>query len=552
MQHHKAFLASPFSFLLFIFLVLPLGLCNEDVTADVGPVVTREQRRTLTVTEYGEISAIDIGYGHRAPYHLQFFTLEPNSLFLPVILHEDMVIYVQTGSGNLTCADENDVNNINIRRGDIVSLRAGSVFYLQSSWETESTKLRMVAIFGNTEDNTYDPAIGVYSSISELVRGFGKKIMQAVFQAPNKTIEAITNRTESPAIVRAISKNETTSRELEAWFLKEIAGTEGGLPTNSKKIKTYNIFQKNPDFQSCDGWSLTVTKKQLKSLKDTNIGFSMVNLTTGSMVGPHWNAMTTQVLVVLEGEGMVRGVCGSSNINKQECRNMRFKVTQGDAFMVPRFHPVAQMSYNNDSLVFIGFTTSAKRNYAQYLAGKRSVIQTLDKNILAASLNATNTTIDQLLASRADSIIVRCVSCAEEEERTMKEEIKKKEEDEARKREEEKRKEEEEEARKKEEEEAQKREEERKKEEEAREREEERKRQEARQAEGEKPAEEEWEGEQTRRPEEERERSWEEEGGRGAEWGEEERESRETEKGEVPRNENSFLQARRVLKTGRR
>ncbi|KAE9612998.1 hypothetical protein Lalb_Chr05g0212941 [Lupinus albus] len=104
MEHHKAFLASSFWLFLVIFLTISLygviAISEEHhVTPHVGPVVKRDQRRTLCDTEYGEISSIDIKGGHSAPpYHLQFFTLEPNSVFLPVLLHVNMVFYVHTGN----------------------------------------------------------------------------------------------------------------------------------------------------------------------------------------------------------------------------------------------------------------------------------------------------------------------------------------------------------------------------------------------------------------------------------------------------------------------
>lgn len=65
-------------------------------------MVKKENRKSLMVTEYGEISAVDISSGTRGPYHLQFMTLEPNSLFLPVLLHADMVFYVKTGKSFLS------------------------------------------------------------------------------------------------------------------------------------------------------------------------------------------------------------------------------------------------------------------------------------------------------------------------------------------------------------------------------------------------------------------------------------------------------------------
>lgn len=61
-------------------------------------LVKREERRTLVSTEYGEISAVRVSDNINASYLLHFFTLEPNSLLLPLLLHADMVFYVHTGN----------------------------------------------------------------------------------------------------------------------------------------------------------------------------------------------------------------------------------------------------------------------------------------------------------------------------------------------------------------------------------------------------------------------------------------------------------------------
>lgn len=72
-------------------------LKRDDVSFNVRRLITKEKRRTLALTDSGEISAVAVDDGYRGPYHLQFFTLEPNSLFLPVMLQTDMVLYVHTG-----------------------------------------------------------------------------------------------------------------------------------------------------------------------------------------------------------------------------------------------------------------------------------------------------------------------------------------------------------------------------------------------------------------------------------------------------------------------
>ena len=93
---------------LILFLYSPIALNNvqakrfgsDDYQGGFGElksVVKREQRETLVDNEYGRISAVNISDGIRGPYHIRFFTLEPNSLLLPVLLHADVVFYVNTG-----------------------------------------------------------------------------------------------------------------------------------------------------------------------------------------------------------------------------------------------------------------------------------------------------------------------------------------------------------------------------------------------------------------------------------------------------------------------
>lgn len=63
-----------------------------------GLVMRKEDRRAVSVSESGSISAVDVrDWVGGANYHLQFITMEPNSLFLPVLLHADMLFYVHSG-----------------------------------------------------------------------------------------------------------------------------------------------------------------------------------------------------------------------------------------------------------------------------------------------------------------------------------------------------------------------------------------------------------------------------------------------------------------------
>lgn len=486
----------------------------------------KEERIPVVLTEFGAISAVDIGDGTgRHNFHLQFITLEPNALFLPVLLHSDMVFYVRTGSGRLSWADADDdeLKRVELQRGDVYRVRSGSLFYLHSSLESERPRLRIIATFDSDDEvELNQPFVGPYSSINDLIRGFDKGVLQAAFQVPEEVIDELTSGIDTPAIVHAETQEKKKKKfwEKHDLFIEAMLGIKrykretADNKEKHSKSKTFNFFKADPDFQNCNGWSTVVTKHNLDALHGSRIGVFMVNLTKGAMMGPHWNPKGTEVSVVLEGEGMVRVVCPSA-LAPKECKNSRFRVEEGDVFAVPRFYPMAQISFNNGTLVFMGFSTTTKKNYPQFLAGKASVLQTLDRLVLGASFNVSNTTIDQLLAAQEESVILDCTNCAEEEEILMEKDIEKERQEEERRREEEERRrqeeEEEEERRSRDEEEKRRRheeeEEQRRREEQERQRKEEEERK-KREEEEERRRQEE---EQRRKEEEERQRQEEEE-----------------------------------------
>ncbi|KAK9265740.1 hypothetical protein L1049_025334 [Liquidambar formosana] len=186
-------MVSPFPFLIFSLLCFSVHVVialNEDAWGGLRLLVRKDQRRTLVSTEYGEVSAVEVSDEIRGPYHLEFITLEPNALFLPVILHADMVFYVHTGSGRLSWTQGEEMVRVRLQRGDVYRLQPGAAFFVQSNLDTQREKLRITAIFASSSDDLHEPSIGAYSSINDLIRGFDKKVLQAAFKAPEEVIEA--------------------------------------------------------------------------------------------------------------------------------------------------------------------------------------------------------------------------------------------------------------------------------------------------------------------------------------------------------------------------
>ncbi|XP_072978898.1 LOW QUALITY PROTEIN: vicilin-like seed storage protein At4g36700 [Typha angustifolia] len=558
------------AFVLVLLLFLwELSVVNSEEAPSFGPlVVAKESRRIMVNTESGMIAAVDVQDGSRGAYHLQFITMEPSSLFLPVLLHTDMVFFVHTGRGRVSYAgrdSKESTKSIDVERGDVYRLEQGTVFYVQSYPSQTREKLRIHAIFNTVDrENLLEPSFGPYSNITDLVRGFDERVLQMGFGVSEEVIRDIKGGERTPSILPYTRGNETEKPNWKEGVFEALIGVRDPTYFMNKKKKTktrtFNFYSSKPDEENCYGWSTAVTHKDLHVLKGSNIGVFMVNLTTGSMMAPHWNPKATEIAIVVRGQGMVQVVCPTDPSGQRsgtyKCENSLFRLNEGDVFVVPKYHPMAQISFNNDSFVFVGFSTNVGKNHPQFLAGSRSVLQVIDREILAISFNAANTTVEGILASQNEAIILGCTSCAEELESKMEEEIqrqrqeeeaRRREEEEARKRQEEeeaKRREEEEEARRREEEEeARRREEEeearrRQEEEEARRREQEE--EEARRREEEQRRQEEEEEEEARQQEETRRR--EEEEARRRQEEEEATRRREQEEEEARREEEQRRQ----------
>lgn len=444
-----------------------------------GQVVEKERRRVVAESEAGSVSAVDVADAAGTAYRLHFITMDPGALFLPVQLHADMVFYVHSGRGKVTSIEEesSEQSSLEVERGDVYNFEQGSILYIQSYPNASRQRLRIYAIFtseGINADDPSKPKVEAYSSVSNLVKGFETDVLRLGFGVKPEVVEAIKSAKTPPPII-AYNPEEEKGDKKPGWRTEDIVDALLGLRDpeeflNKKKkrdkhkkskSKAFNFYSGKPDVQNCYGWSRTMTSKDLDALHGSSIGMFMVNLTTGSMMGPHWNPKATEIAIVTEGSGIVQTVCPSSSPSggssgdhhhghkrrggpggrgdegedeggraRWQCRNSVFRVKEGDVFVVPRFHPMAQMSFNDDSFVFVGFSTHMGQNHPQFLAGKGSVLQAIGKKVLALALGQRDpTAVDKLLSAQRESTILPCVSCAEELAEKAEEERKRREEE---------------------------------------------------------------------------------------------------------------------------
>lgn len=117
-----------------------------------------------------------------------------------------------------------------------------------------------------------------------MLLGFDRRVLQAAFNVPDEVMDEMLNGTKPPEIIHGLQKSKrTNSWQLEA---RGLLTSYNILESNKKKKKSsaklFNLFKEAKDFENCNGWSTTVTRKKLSALKGSDIGLFMVNLTSVS------------------------------------------------------------------------------------------------------------------------------------------------------------------------------------------------------------------------------------------------------------------------------
>ncbi|KAJ4793183.1 Vicilin-like antimicrobial peptides 2-2 [Rhynchospora pubera] len=162
----------------------------------------------------------------------------------------------------------------------------------------------------------------------------------------------------------------------------------------------YNIYDRDPGFRNNYGWSTALDENDYEPLKDSDIGVYLVNLTAGSMMAPHVNPRATEYGIVLGGSGRIQVVFPNGTTA------MDAKVSEGDVFYIPRYFPFCQVASLSGPFEFFGFTTSARRNYPQFLLGRNSILKTMVGPELAAGFGVSERKLRDLVDAQGEEVIL--------------------------------------------------------------------------------------------------------------------------------------------------
>ncbi|KAL3750910.1 hypothetical protein ACJRO7_011830 [Eucalyptus globulus] len=375
-----------------------------------------------------------------------FINMEPSTLFIPQYTDSGLVLFVRKGEARLGTIYRNEPVERSLRKGDMYRIPAGSAFYLVNTGE--SRKLRVICsieIDTSEEDlptrNFQSFFLGGGPNPASILTGFDPETLATAFNVSSGEVQEILSREIEGPIVHM-----SDSRRPSAWSKFMELDEQDRLRHLRKAVREYgdededededeqiewswrkllesvlgrrrrpesrdewghrhapdscNLYDRSPDFRNDYGWSVALDEYDYKPLRHSGIGIYLVNLSPGSMMAPHVNPTATEYGIVLSGSGTIQ--IGYPNGSSA----MNARVREGDVFWIPRYFPFCQISSNSGSLEFFGFTTSARRNRPQFLAGRNSVLRAMGGPELARSFGVSDKRLAELLRAQRESVIL--------------------------------------------------------------------------------------------------------------------------------------------------
>ncbi|KAK7335724.1 hypothetical protein VNO80_27721 [Phaseolus coccineus] len=410
-----------------------------------------KKSKLVIKTSAGKMRVLE-SYGSRASerhLHIGFITMEPRSLFIPQYIDSSLIIFVRSGEAKLGIVNKGKLAHRSLKMGDVYQIPAGSAFYIVNI--EGGQKLHIICSIEPSEslgDDVFQSFyIGGGIHPASVLAGFESEILEAAFNVSGEELRKFFTKKHGGAIVHVRDSQATSiwtkflqlKEEEKLQHLREMvqqrqenvemekedeeSGDEEEQQTswswrkllesvfgeenkNTREMitkrspRSYNLYNRKPDFQNNYGWSVAVDGSHYHPLRSSGVGIYHVNLSAGSMMAPHVNPRATEYGIVLKGSGRIQVVFPDGS------NAMDTHIKVGDVFFIPRYFAFCQIASNGEPLEFFGFTTSAQKNRPIFLVGSTSLIRTMMGPELATAFGVSEKTMRSIAKAQQEAVIL--------------------------------------------------------------------------------------------------------------------------------------------------
>ncbi|RZC52308.1 hypothetical protein C5167_020736 [Papaver somniferum] len=356
-------------------------------------------------------------------YRLAIFQANPNTFVIPSHWDADAVLFVVKGRGTISLVRQKNRESYNLKQGDVLRVPVGSLVYMINRDNSETLQIGKILVTVSTPGQVREFFSSGDHEPESFYRVFSNDILESAFNTPRERLDRLFGQQTQGVIIRAsqeqvreLSRHASSSSE-EGHFWPKRGGQSSSGP--------FNILNKRATYSNSYGQLYEVDGNDYKQLQDLDLGVSFTNISQGGMLGPYYNTRSTKVLLVVEGNGRFEMAC--PHLSKQSQRQQRgrqefeeereqgqgvhyekvsARLSPRSVFIVPAGHPVAIVASQNQNLQIVAFEINAQGNQRNFLAGRESVINQMEKVAMELGFNVPSSEVQEILNKQRESFFL--------------------------------------------------------------------------------------------------------------------------------------------------
>ncbi|KAG6429138.1 hypothetical protein SASPL_107178 [Salvia splendens] len=353
-------------------------------------------------------------------YRVAVLEAQPQTFILPSHLDADILAFVARGRGAVNMVREERRESFNIKEGDIFRIHAGTTSYLVNRDNNERLVLIKLIQPVNTPGQ-FEQFYGAGGQNPEsYFKAFSDEILEAAFNVDGERVKRLFGQQRQGAIIKASSEQIRSMSQHQ----------EGGIwPFGGESKGTHNIYDKRPIYNNKYGQYYEVESSQFRQLRDLDIAISFSNMSQGAMTVPFYNSKAAKIAVVVEGEGYFEMACphlSQSQSQRQSRRSeeeeeeesyrprgettsyktVRSRLSTGTVVVVPAGHPFVAVASNNQNLQIVSFKVNADNNEQFTLAGRRNVMNQLEREAKELAFGMPAREVEEVLRSQKEEFFL--------------------------------------------------------------------------------------------------------------------------------------------------
>ncbi|KAL6978552.1 hypothetical protein U1Q18_020220 [Sarracenia purpurea var. burkii] len=351
-------------------------------------------------------------------YRVEILEAEPRTFVLPKHSDAEEVIFVANGRGAISLIQNDKRESFNLRRGDVLRIRAGTTVHIINKDNNEKLVIVKLLQPVNTPGH-FEFFYGVGGEDPEsYYRAFSHELLEAALNTKREKIQRIFGQQREGGIVKA------SEEQIRGLSHHEEGG--GGWPFGGgeSRGRPFNLFRKRASESNQYGQLYEVDPNDSKDLEELDLGISFANISQGSLITPYYNSRATKIAIVTDGEGRFEMACphlsssehgggegrrhGGGGSRRQGRRSspgyqrVSARLRRGVVYVVPAGHPVITVASQNQNLEIICFDVNARNNEKFLLAGRKNIINQVEAEAKELGFGVPSREVDEVFKNQKE------------------------------------------------------------------------------------------------------------------------------------------------------